>query len=249
MSLRATGLTKSFGAVRAVDGVSLEVHPGEVLGLLGPNGAGKTTVFRLLTGLETADAGQVALRGTDVTRWPLHRRARHGLGYLSQHASVFPRLTVRANIEAALQAVGESRSRAGEWLAQADLQEQADQLAGTLSGGQRRRLEVARCLALGPAVVLLDEPFAGVDPAHVGALRARIRGMAEQGLGVVLTDHQVREAMSVCDRVILLDAGRIQVEGTPEQVARSELARERYLGRDFSLQTWGQPLPDGGEQG
>jgi lipopolysaccharide export system ATP-binding protein len=209
--------------------VDLEVAAGEILGVLGPNGAGKSTLFRLLAGAEAPDAGRVLLDGTDVTGWPLHRRARAGLAWLPQGASVLPRATTRENLALALHAAG----RGSEIVARlevAGLAELADRPAGTLSGGERRRLEIARALALEPRAVLLDEPFAGVDPRHVADLSARVRAMAAEGRAVVLTDHAVREALAVCNRAILLDAGIVQAHGTAAELARDPRARDRYLG-------------------
>ena len=230
------GLVRRYGSVTAVGGVDLDVGAGEVVGLLGPNGAGKSTAFRLLAGLEQPDAGTVRLGGQDVTGWPLHRRARNGLGYLPQHPSVLPRVSAVENVRIALRAVGGRLSDARRLLEEAGLGDRADNPAGSLSGGERRRLEVVRCLALKPTVVLMDEPFAGVDPAHVRALQDQIRGLAVAGIGVLLTDHAVREALGTCDRATLIDGGVVQVSGTPQVVARDPVALERYLGHDFCLE-------------
>jgi lipopolysaccharide export system ATP-binding protein len=226
--LEARGLVRRYGSA-GIAGVDLAVEAGEILGVLGPNGAGKSTLFRLLSGAEAPDAGQVLLAGADVTGWPLHRRARAGLAWLPQGPSVLPRLTVRENLALALAAVGRTAELA-ERLAGSDLVALAGRKAGQLSGGERRRLEIARALALSPRAVLLDEPFAGVDPRHVADLSARIRQMAADGRAVVLTDHAVREALAVCDRAILLDGGVVQAEGTAESLAKDPRARSRYLG-------------------
>jgi lipopolysaccharide export system ATP-binding protein len=231
--LEGRGLVRRYGAVVAVAGIDLVVEPGEVVGLLGPNGAGKSTAFRLLVGLDRPDAGRISLGGEDVTRWPLNRRARAGMGYLPQHPSVLPRLSCRQNLELALRARGDDAAGVTTWLEQAGLSALADQAAGTLSGGERRRLEVARCLATRPRVVLMDEPFAGVDPVHVAAIRHTIRSLADEGIGVLLTDHAVREALPSCDRVHLLKDGVVRLAGTPDDVAQSEWARAEYLGHDF----------------
>ncbi len=227
-ALTAERLVRNYGGA-GVGGVDLAVHRGEVLGVLGPNGAGKSTLFRLLAGAEAPDSGRVTLGGVDVTGWPLHRRARAGLAWLPQGSSVLPRLTVRDNLGIALSAVG----RVGELderLAAADLASLSERRAGDLSGGERRRLELARALALSPQVVLLDEPFAGVDPRHVADLSRRIGALAAEGLAVILTDHAVREALAVCHRAILLDGGVVQVAGTASAVASDPRARARYLG-------------------
>jgi lipopolysaccharide export system ATP-binding protein len=234
MILRATGLRCRYGDVVALDGLDLSAGAGEIVGLLGPNGAGKSTTFRLLAGLELPTEGSVELGGRDVTRWPLHRRARAGLGYLPQGPSVLPRLTAADNVAIALEARGRRRGDAHPLLAAAGLGQLSDRRAGTLSGGERRRVEIVRALALEPAVLLLDEPFSGVDPVHVDALQAAIRGVRDRGVAVVLTDHAVREALPLCDRALLLDAGRVLVEGPPAAIAADPLARSRYLGANLA---------------
>lgn len=236
--LVATGLARTLGGRRVLDGVDLAVPPGEVVGLLGPNGAGKTTCFRLIAGLDRPDAGTVSLDGKPLDGLPLWRRARLGLGYLSQEPSVFRGLSARQNLLVPLERLGEE-ARADELLEEAGLSALADAPAGTLSGGERRRLEIARCLATRPRVLLLDEPFSGVDPVAVSDLQVRIRALARRGLGVLLTDHAVREALGVCDRALLLDAGRPMVWGTPEEVASNAHARARYLGAAFRLEPAG----------
>ena len=233
--LSATGIERTFVGRRVVDQVSLEVRPGEVVGLLGPNGAGKTTCFRIIAGLDRADRGQVRLDGAPLDGLPLWRRVRLGLGYLAQEPSLFRALTVRENLRVPLDARGAPDSEADALLDDAGLRALAHAPAGTLSGGERRRLEIARCLASRPRVLLLDEPFAGVDPVAVADLQRRIRGLASRGIGVLLTDHAVREALDICDRVVLLDAGRVMVAGTPAEVAADPHARARYLGESFRL--------------
>jgi len=232
--LIATGLRRTLGGRLVLGGVDLAVRPGEVVGLLGPNGAGKTTCFRLIAGLDRADAGTVTLDGAPLDGLPLWRRVRLGLGYLSQEPSVFRGLTVRENLLVPLERLGEA-ARADGLLEEAGLAHLAGSQAGTLSGGERRRLEIARCLAANPRVLLLDEPFSGVDPVAVADLQGRIRALAARGLGVLITDHAVREALGVCDRALLLDGGRPMLGGTPEEVARDPTARARYLGAGFQL--------------
>jgi lipopolysaccharide export system ATP-binding protein len=237
--LSAEGLVKSYRRRRVVDGVSFRVAPGEVVGLLGPNGAGKTTSFNMVVGLLVPDAGAVRLGGSDLTRLPMHRRARLGVGYLPQEASIFRKLTVRQNITAVLEALGTGRDererRADELLSEFHLEKVAGSLGEQLSGGERRRAEVARSLLSGPRHILFDEPFAGVDPIAVAELQRLIASLRARGIGVLLTDHNVREALGICDRAYILNAGRILEEGTPAEIARSERARAVYLGERFRL--------------
>ena len=231
--LQARGLRRSYRGRRVVDGVDLDVAPGEVVGLLGPNGAGKTTCFRMVAGLELPEAGTVALDGVDLGRLPLWRRVRAGLGYLAQEPTVFRHLSVRNNLEVALGARGAPLEQAGALLERAGLLALAEQAAGRLSGGERRRLEIARALAAAPRVLLLDEPFAGVDPVAVAALQRVIAQLARDGMGVLVTDHAVRETLGICDRALILDGGRVMASGAPQQVAADPHVRDRYLGPDF----------------
>ena len=232
--LEGRALAKRYGSVQALAGVDISVSAGQIVGLIGPNGAGKSTAFRLLAGTEVPDAGSVWLQGSDVTRWPLHRRARAGVAYLAQQPSVLPRLTVRQNLLIAIEA-SSSGCLVDQILADSDLSELQGRLAGQLSGGERRLLEIARARAIKPAILLFDEPFSGVDPAHVTDLQARIRAMADEGIGVLLTDHAARAALAICDSVYLLDCGVVQVSGTSTAVAADKNARARYLGHDFCL--------------
>lgn len=233
--LRVAGLRCRLGGRDVVADVSFSVEAGQVVGLLGPNGAGKTTCFRVIAGLLDASAGTVALDGVDLGRRPLWRRVRAGLGYLPQQPSVFRGLTVRDNVCLAEEA-GSGPGQADALLSELGLAPLADARAGTLSGGERRRLEIARCLATRPRLMLLDEPFAGVDPVAVAELQGRLRALAaRRGLGVLVTDHAVHATLPICDRAVILDGGRILAEGTPARVAAREAVRARYLGPGFSL--------------
>jgi lipopolysaccharide export system ATP-binding protein len=237
--LRAHGLEKSYRGRKVVQGVSLEVAPGEVVGLLGPNGAGKTTSFNMVVGLVKPEAGRVLLGDVELTRLPMHRRARLGVGYLPQEASIFRKLTVRRNFTGVLEALGvgrkEREARADALLAEYRLEKVADSLGETLSGGERRRAEVARSLLSNPRYILFDEPFAGVDPIAVGELQRLIGGLRDRGIGVLITDHNVREALGICGRAYILSSGSILEAGTPAEIAASSKARAVYLGEKFRL--------------
>ena len=233
--LEARGLRKALGGRTVVASLGLAVRPGEVVGLLGPNGAGKTTTFRMLAGLVAPDVGEVFLDGRRLTGLRLWERVRLGLGYLPQEPSVFRRMSVADNVAVALEGAGRGGGEVTAILDEAGLAHLATQAAGRLSGGERRRLELARCLAAAPRIVLLDEPFSGVDPVAVSELQGRIRGLAERGIGVLLTDHAVREALGSCDRAVILDGGEVMAQGAPEVVAAHPHARARYLGADFEL--------------
>lgn len=239
MSILAEGLVKSYAGRRVVDGVSLSVERGEVVGLLGPNGAGKTTTFYMIVGLERAEAGRITLDGHDVTRLPMYKRARRGIGYLAQEPSVFRKLTVRENVLAILETRGlrgkEAGRRADELLAEFDIAHIRDQRGYALSGGERRRTEIARALAAEPSFLLLDEPFAGVDPIAVADIQEIIRRLKERGIGVLITDHNVRETLSITDRAYILHQGRVLVQGPSREVAADPTARKFYLGEGFSL--------------
>jgi len=238
--LVASGLRKTYGERRVVDGVSFHVEPGEIVGLLGPNGAGKTTSFSMVVGLVTPDEGSVKLGGVELASLPMHQRARKGLGYLPQETSIFRKLTVRQNLLAVLELDSSTtgkqrRERADQLLAEFGLTHVAESLGEQLSGGERRRAEIARSLIPNPRFMLFDEPFAGVDPINVGELQKEIARLRERGLGVLITDHNVRDTLRICTRAYILVGGKILEEGKPEAIARSERARSVYLGADFSL--------------
>ena len=237
--LRAEGLVKTYRGRRVVDGVSFHVAPGEVVGLLGPNGAGKTTSFNMVVGLVVPEKGRVLLGDADLTALPMHRRARLGVGYLPQEASIFRKLTVRQNFVGVLEALGrpkrEREERAAALLAEFRLENVAESLGEQLSGGERRRAEVARSLLSNPRYILFDEPFAGVDPIAVGELQRLIGALRDRGIGVLMTDHAVREALGICNRAYILSSGTILEAGTPAEIAASERARAVYLGEKFRL--------------
>ena len=239
LALEAIGLVKSYRGRKVVDGVSFRVAPGEVVGLLGPNGAGKTTSFNIVVGLVRPDAGTVRVGDEDLTRLPMHLRARRGVGYLPQEASIFRKLTVRQNFTAVLEALGTGRAererRADVLLDEFHLRTVEGSLGEQLSGGERRRAEVARSLLNDPSYILFDEPFAGVDPIAVAELQRLIGSLRTRGIGVLLTDHAVREALGICDRAYILSSGQILEEGTPAHIAGSPRARAVYLGEKFRL--------------
>ena len=239
-ALVAEGLTRNYGTRRVVDGVGFTVKPGEVVGLLGPNGAGKTTSFSMVIGLVQPDRGSVKLGNRELASLPMHLRARAGLGYLPQEPSIFRKLTVRDNMIAVLEldptlSQAQRSSSADQIIAEFGLTHVARSLGETLSGGERRRAEIARSLLPRPRFMLFDEPFAGVDPINVGELQKEISRLRERGLGVLITDHNVRDTLRICDRAYIIAAGRILEEGTPQAIASSERARSVYLGADFSL--------------
>ena len=222
-----------------MDDVSLSIAPGEVVGLLGPNGAGKTTTFHILVGLTRPDAGQVTLNGTDLTDLPMYLRARHGLGYLPQESSVFRRLTVEENIRAVLETLPldgqERRARLEKLLESMGLAHLRRHPAYTLSGGERRRVEIARTLVISPQFILLDEPFSGIDPITVLDIQKIVRDLKDRGIGVLVTDHNVRETLRVTDRAYIIHNGRIFRSGTPEQLGKDQGVRSIYLGDNFEL--------------
>lgn len=239
-ALRATGLRKRYRGRDVVHDVDLEVHAGEVVGLLGPNGAGKTTSFYMMVGLVPPDAGRIHLDDTDITRMPMHRRARRGLGYLPQEASVFRKLSVADNIMAILQVRrGLSRqqreARLEALLDELSIGHIRDSQGLSLSGGERRRVEIARALAAEPRFMLLDEPFAGIDPISIGDIRSIVRHLQERGIGILITDHNVRETLGICDRAYILSAGGVIAAGAADAVLADEQVRRVYLGEDFRL--------------
>ena len=238
-TLQAHGLTKSYGGRTVVRGVSLEVASGEVVGLLGPNGAGKTTTFYMTVGLTAPDAGRVVLNGEDVTDDPMYIRARKGIGYLPQEPSIFRGLTVEQNILAILETLGlsqrERRTRLEELLGELNLTPLAKAPAYTLSGGERRRTEITRALVVRPGFMLLDEPFAGIDPIAVTDIQKIIFHLKERGIGLLVTDHNVRETLRITDRAYIVHDGAIFKSGTPDSLAADEDVRRIYLGADFRL--------------
>jgi len=238
-ALRGEQLTRRYGSKEAVRGVDVHVAPREVVGLLGPNGAGKTTIFAMLAGQLPPSAGRVLLGARDVTALPMYVRARLGITYLPQETSIFRRLTVAGNIEAILETVETDRrarrARLDALLAELGLADMADRRADSLSGGERRRLEITRALVLDPAFMLLDEPFAGVDPLAVADTQRIVGLLRTRGIGVMITDHNVRETLSICDRAYIIKDGTILKHGDPGEIARDPRVREGYLGENFSL--------------
>lgn len=237
--LIAKDLTKSYGRRRVVDGVSFEVDHGEIVGLLGPNGAGKTTTFYMVVGLARSDHGDVILDGVSLTMFPVHERARRGVGYLAQEPSVFRGLTVEENISIVLEANGKDPATHAalreRLLEEFGLTRVRTQLGMTLSGGERRRVEIARVLAMDPAYVLLDEPFTGVDPLAVTEIQDVVRYLRSRGLGVVITDHNVRDTLAITDRAIILHEGHALLAGTPADILASPEVRRVFLGERFNL--------------
>ncbi|MBW2052169.1 MAG: LPS export ABC transporter ATP-binding protein [Deltaproteobacteria bacterium] len=237
--LQADGLVKNYGRKRVVDRVSFKLNYGEIVGLLGPNGAGKTTTFYMTVGLIQPDEGRVFLSKTDLTRTPMYKRAQLGISYLPQEPSVFRKLTVAENILAILETLGLSRAerqhRLKGLLKEMGISHLAKTKSFALSGGERRRVEISRALATEPAFILLDEPFAGIDPLVVIDIQNIIRHLKERGIGILISDHNVRETLGVCDRAYILNEGVVIEEGTPETIVESELARRIYLGDNFKL--------------
>jgi lipopolysaccharide export system ATP-binding protein len=239
IALTGAALTKRYGDHEVVQCVDLEVHPAEVVGLLGPNGAGKTTTFNMIAGGIRPSEGRVFLGETEITGLPMYRRARLGITYLPQEASIFRKLSVADNVNAILETVEPSRlarrERLRELLAELGLAEKANRRGDTLSGGERRRVEITRALVLDPKFMLLDEPFAGIDPIAVTDIQTIIEHLKDRGIGVIITDHNVRETLSICDRAYIIKDGHIIKQGPPEEIAADPRVREIYLGENFQL--------------
>ncbi|MEE2786776.1 MAG: LPS export ABC transporter ATP-binding protein [Myxococcota bacterium] len=230
--LSGTNLVHRYGRTVAVDHVSIVVDQGEIVGLLGPNGAGKTTMFKLLAGLITPASGTIELTNRNITRWPLWRRARHGLVYIPQHASLMPTLSVSENVAAGLvrHQGQEKLKRLTELMQRFELEQIADQAARTLSGGERRRVEIVRGFAANPSFMLVDEPYAGLDPLHVNQVADALTRLADNGVGILLTDHNVLQALPRCSRVYILDQGKLLAKGRPDDISQDKRVQTRYLG-------------------
>lgn len=237
--LTAAGLVKIYGGRRVVNEIDLEINPGEVVGLLGPNGAGKTTTFYMITGLVKPDKGHIFMDDEEIGRYPMYIRARKGINYLPQEPSIFRKLTVEENIMAILETVEVDRerrqSRLAELLDELDLAGLAKNYAYSLSGGERRRVEITRALVTAPKYILLDEPFAGIDPLAVADIKKIVSKLSAKSIGVIISDHNVRETLSVCNRAYIINEGKVLVEGIPETIANCEAARKIYFGEDFSF--------------
>jgi lipopolysaccharide export system ATP-binding protein len=237
--LETKGLVKEYGKRRVVDSVEIDVKRGEVVGLLGPNGAGKTTTFYMVTGIIAPDQGRIIFDRQDITRMPMHMRARYGIGYLSQDPSIFRKLTVEENIVAVMETLGfsprERRRRTAELLDELKISHLKRNMAYTLSGGEKRRVEITRALVTNPMFILLDEPFSGIDPIAVNECQEIIKELRDKGLGILLTDHNVRETLTITDRSYLMADGRILISGTKEDLISNPKAREIYLGEKFTM--------------
>ncbi len=237
--LRTENLVKRYGKRTVVNNVSFNVKQGEIVGLLGPNGAGKTTSFYMTTGLVIPNGGRIFLDGKEITKYPVYKRARAGIGYLAQEASVFRKMTVEDNIASVLELTGKpleyQKEKLESLISEFRLQKVRKNLGDRLSGGERRRTEIARCLAIDPKFIMLDEPFAGVDPIAVEDIQYIVWKLKDKNIGILITDHNVQETLSITDRAYLLFEGRVLFEGTPEVLAENPIVREKYLGRDFVL--------------
>ena len=239
MKIRAEKLVKEYDKRRVVDEVSIEVEQGTIVGLLGPNGAGKTTTFYMIVGLERPDSGKVFIDDKDITRMPMFKRAIAGIGYLPQEASIFRKLTVEENLLAILEAVEPSQekrlAKMNDLITEFHIAHIRKSNGSALSGGERRRVEIARALATNPAFILLDEPFAGIDPIAVADIQVMVAHLSQRGIGVLITDHNVRETLSIVDKAYILNNGKILVEGTSDMVANDPIARKFYLGEKFKM--------------
>lgn len=238
-ALTVENLVKAYRGRKVINGIDLSVQSGEVVGLLGPNGAGKTTTFYMTVGMVKPDGGKVFLDQNDITRMPMYQRARKGVGYLPQEASIFRKLTVRQNVMAILETLSISKEkqkeRASVLLAELGIDHLSNQKASVLSGGERRRLEITRCLVTDPSFILLDEPFAGIDPLAVIDIKKIIGHLRERNIGILISDHNVRETLEVCDKAYILNDGAVIESGPPDHIASSEVARRIYLGDEFTL--------------
>lgn len=239
MYIETRDLIKTFKTRNVVNGVSLRVDQGQIVGLLGANGAGKTTTFYMIVGLERPNSGQIFINGEEITHMPMYRRSRYGIGYLPQEASIFRKLTVEDNLMAILETTrlskSEAKTKMESLLEEFHVDHVRKRFGSELSGGERRRVEIARALATDPAFILLDEPFAGVDPIAVADIQAIISYLKERGIGVLITDHNVRETLSIVDKAYILNEGQILIDGDSDTIANSEVARKYYLGHNFSL--------------
>ncbi len=240
MLLRVDGLVKTYGRRRVVDGVDFQVGKGEVVGLLGPNGAGKTTCFRMTCGMVEPDKGCVEIDGRDVTKWPMFRRARDGgMGYLAQESSVFRKLTVQQNLLGMMELLGvrwrQRKVRCQQLLEQFQITHLRKARAATLSGGERRRLEIARCLISNPKIILLDEPFTGIDPVTINNIQEIVRQLKSNGISILITDHQVRETLEITDRSYVIRSGKVLCHGTPNEVINHPEARQYYFGQGIQI--------------
>jgi lipopolysaccharide export system ATP-binding protein len=238
--LRVRGLVKSYGRRRVVDGVDFEVSPGEIVGLLGPNGAGKTTTFRMACGMIDPDAGEVTLANQNVTNWPMYRRAKDGgMGYLAQESSVFRKLSVQKNLLGVMEMLGMNRKlrhhRAEQLMEQFGIAKLRKSRAMSLSGGERRRLEIARALVSDPQIILLDEPFTGIDPVTIDSIQAIIRDLRDRGIAILITDHQVRETLEITDRSYVIRSGQVLCHGRPREVLNHPDARKHYFGEGMQM--------------
>ena len=238
-TLRTDNLIKRYRSRTVVNHVSVEINQGEIVGLLGPNGAGKTTTFYMTVGLVVPNEGRIILDDVDITDYPVYKRARLGIGYLAQEDSVFRKMTVEDNLRTVLEMTPQSREEQAESLERLSKEFRLEKVrrnqGNRLSGGERRRVEIARCLAINPRFIMLDEPFAGVDPIAVQDIQYIVAHLKERNIGILITDHNVNETLSITDRAYLLFEGKVLFQGTPEELAENEIVREKYLGRDFLL--------------